>query len=419
MAKVFHSEVFGLREQKYDWLNNNSIQSIEWNKLEPQKEFFLFIPQDQKLQKIYQSFEKITDIFPLNSVGVVTSRDSFVIDVDKKKLKKRIKQFLDKNFDNDLLKQTYGLKENKNWKIGERRIKLRKDEDWKKSITKILYRPFDVQWIFYNDEMIERSRKEIMQHMLEDNISLCFMRQVSSSEYFSQILVSKHMVDNRTFFSSRGIIQQAPLYIYPNMDKTDLFSEHESGEKKPNINPDLFEELKISYKKDITPEEIFYYIYSVLYSNIYRTKYAEFLKIDFPRVPFTKNYKLFTQFGKLGKQLADLHLLKSKTLEKTISKFPISGNNKVEKPRFDGAQRDDGKVWLNKEQYFDGIKEEVWEYQIGGYQVCSKWLKDRKGRILSLEEIQTYCKIVTSISKTIELQKDIDELYNILEQPGK
>ncbi|MCF8265685.1 MAG: hypothetical protein K9I71_11880 [Ignavibacteriales bacterium] len=168
--------------------------------------------------------------------------------------------------------------------------------------------------------------------------------------------------------------------------------------------------------KDVTPEEIFYYIYAVLFSNIYRIKYAEFLKIDFPRVPFTRDYKLFIQLGKLGQQLADLHLLKSKDLDKSISKFPIDGANKLEKPRFDSAQRDNGKVWINKEQYFDGIKEAVWQYQIGGYQVCEKWLKDRKDRTLTLDEIKTYCKIVTSLSKTIDLQNEIDKYFEEVEK---
>jgi len=181
--------------------------------------------------------------------------------------------------------------------------------------------------------------------------------------------------------------------------------------KQPNIKPELFEELRTNFKKEVTPEEIFYYIYAVLYSITYRKKYEAFLKIDFPRIPFTKSHKLFIQLGKLGKQLADLHLLKSKELDKTISKFPKGGSNKVEKPRFDSAQRDKGTVWINSEQYFTGVKEAVWEYQIGGYQVCEKWLKDRKGRTLTSEHIKTYCKIVTALSKTIELQKEIDKYF--------
>ncbi len=181
--------------------------------------------------------------------------------------------------------------------------------------------------------------------------------------------------------------------------------------RQPNINPELFEELKNNFKKEVTPEEIFYYIYAVPYSNTYRTKYAEFLKIDFPRIPFTKDYKLFIQLGKLGKNLAELHLLKSKDLDKTISKFPQSGTNKVEKLKYE-----DDKVWINKEQYFSKVKEEVWKYQIGGYQVCDKWLKDRKERTLTLEEIQTYCKIVTALSKTIKLQVEIDKYFESVEK---
>jgi predicted helicase len=417
---VFHREIFGLREEKYNFLNKHSIEKLKWNKIAPCPEFYLFIPTDNKLAEYYYSFYKITEIFPVNSVGIVTARDNFVIDFDKKELERRIRQFIDPGADDEILKLTYKLSENQSWKIKEQREKLRKDLDWKDSITKILYRPFDERWILYHDDMIERPRKEIMQNMLKNNISLCFMRQVSTSESYSQVLVSEHMVDNRTFFSSKGIIQQAPLYIIHQAEDKKKHSsiqlmvfeqEEKYKSRQPNINSKLFEELKKNFKKDITPEEIFYYIYAVLYSNSYRTKYAGFLKIDFPRVPFTKNYKLFIKLGKLGKELADLHLLKSYILDKAKSNFPKKGKNKVEKLIYK-----DEKVWINNEQYFDNMKEEVWEYQIGGYQVCEKWLKDRKGRSLTLEEIQTYSKIVTAITKTIELQKEIDKLYEKVEE---
>jgi predicted helicase len=255
-------------------------------------------------------------------------------------------------------------------------------------------------------------RGEVMQHMLEENVGLITRRQMLGSKPCNYVFISDKIISDGIIRSdNKGGESIFPLYLYPETNKKDLFNEHETGEKKPNIKPELFEELKKNFKKEVTPEEIFYYIYAVLYSNIYRTKYAEFLKIDFPRVPFTKDYKLFIQLAKLGKQLADLHLLKSNELEKTISKFPIEGNNKVEKPRFDN-----GKVWINKEQYFDGVKEEVWQYQIGGYQVCDKWLKDRKDRTLTLDEIKTYCKIVTALSKTIDLQKEIDKYFEEVEK---
>jgi len=424
MAKVFHSEIYGLREAKYDWLNKHDIKNVKWKRVIPHPDFYLFIPTDNKLANHYYSFEKITEIFPVNSVGIVTARDNFVIDFDKKKLERRIEDFRNPKIDDSIIKQTYDLNENQSWKIKEQREKLRKDLDWKDSITKILYRPFDERWILYHDEMVERTRKDVMQNMFDNNLGFISVRQVAEG-VFNHIIVTNKIIESRITLSNKGIAYLFPLYLYPEKKEKKLnpFAQIMMFEpevkyqaKQPNIKPELFEEFKKNFKKEITLEEIFYYIYAVLYSNIYRTKYAEFLKIDFPRVPFTKDYKLFIQLGKLGKQLADLHLLKSDELEKTISKFPIEGNNKVEKPRFDSAQRDNGKVWINKEQYFDGVKEEVWQYQIGGYQVCDKWLKDRKDRTLTLDEIKTYCKIVTALSKTIDLQKEIDKYFEEVEK---
>ncbi len=230
--------------------------------------------------------------------------------------------------------------------------------------------------------------------------------------------------------------------------------EAEYGVKKPNLSAEVVERLTKTYKKTPTPEEIFYYIYAVLYSETYRTKYAEFLKIDFPRAPFTKDYKLFKKMSEHGNRLVDLHLLKSQELNSPIARFQVEGGNRVEKVRYvsdDGHSRESGnpekaeldarlrtsgmtdkikkdagqagmtevrggRVYINKEQCFEGISGEVWGYQIGGYQVCDKWLKDRKERVLSLDEIQTYCRIATSIQKTIEIQRKINEVYEEIEK---
>ncbi|MCG2722027.1 MAG: hypothetical protein L6290_08445 [Thermodesulfovibrionales bacterium] len=198
-----------------------------------------------------------------------------------------------------------------------------------------------------------------------------------------------------------------PLHIYPTKEKKDLFR-IEGETREPNIKPEIFKSLSGAYKKEVSPEEIFYYIYAVLYSKIYRTKYAEFLKIDFPRVPFTKDYKLFKKMSDYGNMLADLHLLKSPGLDSPIARFQGKGDNRVKKLKYDDKA---GVLYINKGQYFEGILQDVWNYQIGGYQVCDKWLKDRKDRVLSLDEIRTYCRIVTAIQKTIEIQKNIDSLY--------
>jgi predicted helicase len=204
--------------------------------------------------------------------------------------------------------------------------------------------------------------------------------------------------------------------------------------RQPNINPDILNILKEGLiNQTPTPEQIFYYIYAVLYSNIYREKYAEFLKIDFPRIPFTSNYDLFIELGKLGQELAEIHLMKSDQLNNTFSRFEISGDNTVKKVEYvpdEGVQnfeplpeinrnkkiQKSGKVFINKTQYFSDIDKNIWEYQIGGYQVMHKWLKDRKERVLTLEDIQVYIKIAKALQLTIEYQKKIDKLYPKIEK---
>jgi len=423
--KISHADLWGKREDKYEWLNNNDITTTKWKKIAPKSEYYLFIPRDEKLSVGYEKYLKITEIFPVNSVGIVTSRDEFVIDFDKDKLRRRILQFREKKLPDEIIQQTYNLKDKSNWNLKHAREAIMKDADWEQAFTQILYRPFDIRHIYYHDTVIERSRKEVMQHMIYKNLSLCFMRQVSLEESYTHFFVSEYIVDNRTFLSSKGIIQQAPLYLYKEKDKPKkrsfrsvmmLFEPAtEYGVKRPNLSADVVAGLSNTFKKTPSPEEIFYYIYAVLYSETYRTKYAEFLKIDFPRIPFTKDYKLFKKMSEYGNRLVDLHLLQSTELDSPVARLQGEKDNRIEKLKYDEKA---GLLYINTMQYFEGISKDVWSYQIGGYQVCDKWLKDRKKRTdprLSLDEIQTYCRIVTAIHKTIEIQMGIDKIYEDLE----
>ena len=411
---LHHSELWGLRKKKYDWLLKNDITTTKWKRLSPKSEFYFFIPRDERLLESYEKSPKVTDIFPINSVGIVTARDKFVIDTDRKALERRIRMFCDKKVPDELIQDPFKLKDKSNWNLKVARERVRNDKDWENSITKILYRPFDIKWIFYHDDLIERSRKKVMRHMMQENLSLCFMRQVSLEGGYTHCLISQHMVDNRTFLSSKGIIQQAPLYIYPDPDKKDLFSHIEEAKgKQPNISKKVFSALSKAYKKEPTPEEVFYYIYAVLYSNAYRTKYSEFLRVDFPRVPFTKEHKLFEEMGEYGKRLVDLHLLQSSELDPPVARFQGKGNNKVEKVKYNEKE---ARIYINQDQYFEGVAQEIWEYRIGGYQVCNKWLKDRKGGTLSLEDIKRYCKVATAIQRTIKVQRNIDAIYSEVEK---
>jgi len=412
-CKVYHSEIWGLREEKNKWLPKNAIKTTTWQELSPKSEFYLFIPRDERLLESYEKYPKVTEVFPLNSVGIVTSRDKFVISSDKGALERRIRMFCNEKMPDEIVRETFNLKDKSNWKLKDAREKVRKYENWEDSITRILYRPFDIQWIFYQDEVIERSRKEVMRHMMQENLGLITNRQVNGE--FKHILCSSMIINDCTVsLETRERSYLFPLYLYPDIAKKDLFSHTKEPEKRePNISPELFAVLSDTYKKEPTPEEIFYYIYGVLYSNTYRTKYAEFLKIDFPRVPFTRDYKLFGKMGEYGKRLVDLHLLRSKKLDPPVAKFQGKGDEKVDKLIYNEKEK---RVYINQNQYFEGILKEIWQYQIGGYQVCNKWLKDRKGRRLSLDDIKHYCGIVTSLQKTIEIQRSIDDIYQEVEK---
>ena len=412
-CQVYHSEIWGLREYKYKWLSANDIFTTEWKKLSPKSEFYLFIPREEKHLELYEKYPKITDIFPLNGVGITTARDKFVIDNEKNALLNRIRLFKNSKFSDDELHEFFQINKKKGWSIRKAWNMLQSVSDLSKLIYPILYRPFDIRWIFYYDPLIERSRREVMTHMLHENLGLITRRQMLPNRPCNYIFVSELMISDGVIRSdNKGGESLFPLYIYHSAEKESLLNDEKMlHERKPNINQKLFSKLSEIYKKELIPEEIFYYIYAILYSNIYRTKYADFLRIDFPRIPFTKNHKVFTKMVDLGKILVELHLLKSDELNLPVAKLEGKGENLVQKVRYEH-----NRVFINKVQYFDGIKPQVWSYQIGGYQVCNKWLKDKKGRMLSLDEIKQYCRIVTAIEKTIEIQTKIDEIYPNVEK---
>jgi len=407
-SKVYHSEIWGLREKKNGWLLENDIKTTNWKKLSLTSPYYFFIPREEKGRENYERYWKITDIFPVNVTGIVTARDHFVIDFDKEPLKARVMTFRNKDLPDEIVKEGLKLKENYMWRVSKAREDLIAADNWEEYFTKILYRPFDIRHIYFHDSVVWRTRKEVMRHMMQDNLGLITPKQFKEQP---GAFVTDTIIGHKTV-SAYDINYLFPLYLYPDTDKKDLFSHKKESEgRQPNINLDILKALDEVYKKEPTPEEIFNYAYAILYSNIYRTKYAEFLKTDFPRVPFTKDYKLFKGIREYGKRLVDLHLLKSKEIDPPIVKFNGKGENKVEKVTYQ-----ENKVVINKDQYFEGITEEVWKYQIGGYQVCDKWLKDRKGRTLSLDDIRHYCKVVTAIEETIKIQKEIDRLYPEIEK---
>lgn len=442
-ATVRHGDLFGLREVydttkdgqkrlidgKYHWLWGHNTANTYWKTLKPQPPYYLFVPQDVRMKQEYQQGMKITEIMPTNSVGIVTARDRLTIHWTAEDCFKTVKKFI--SLDREDARDHFDLgKDVRDWKVELAQEDIRKSGPRRELIRKILYRPFDTRHTYYTGQtrgFICMPRPEVMQHMLGgENTALLFMRQVALNEPYSHFLVTQGLIDNRAFYSNKGIMAIAPLYLYPNghsRSNGDWLEQQaakaKNGGRRPNLAPEfiaaLSEDLKLAFvpeglgdlKTSVGPEAVLGYIYAILYSPAYRERYADFLRIDFPRVPLTPDKRLFFRMVTLGRRLMDLHLLREGLA--LTSSFPVEGDNRVVKPRYEEPKgREAGKIWINDTQYFDGVRPEVWSYLIGGYQVCPKWLKDRKGRTLDFDDIRHYRAVLAAIRETIRLQADID-----------
>ncbi len=308
----------------------------------------------------------------------------------------------------------YELKDNKGWNVTDARMQIRKDNEYQKAYIECLYRPFDIRPIFYHKAMIERSRLEVMHHLFRNNISIICPRRVETSGPWSHILCASKIVDH-VAISLKTIDSVFPLYLYPSQGEMQLGG----GHRRANLNPEFIkavsEKLGLKFGEDgrgdldrtFGPEDIFDYAYAIFHSLTYRTRYAEFLKNDFPRLPLTSNKELFKVLVEKGAELVALHLMEAPVLDKLITKYPVTGSNKVEKVDYDGKTQ---RVYINKTQYFEGVPSEIWEFHIGGYHVCHKWLKDRKSRILTYDELTHYQKVIVALKETIRLMGEIDSL---------
>jgi predicted helicase len=427
-AKIHYADLWGKREGKYNALAETDISITKWMDINPVRPHYLLVPQDTNFLPEYNKGWKINDVFPTNSVGIVTSRDNFVFDNDLNILKLKIEDFRNHELTDTNIKEMYHLSDNDGWKVAEAREEVTKDIKWEKTFTRCLYRPFDTQYIFYHKAVIERSRSEVMRHMqLGKNLGFISVRQVAEG-IFNHVFVSDSIVESRISLSNKGIGFLFPLYLFPieQKEQFDKSGGKEGGvgqalikeNRKPNLNPDFIkafsEKLGLKFIEDgkgdlqgtFGPEDIFNYAYAVFHTPKYRSRYAEFLKIDFPRLPLTADKSLFKSLAEKGAVLVALHLLESPLLNSLITRYEVKGEHLVEKVSYDEKTQ---RISINKTQYFDGVPPEVWNFHIGGYQVCEKWLKDRKGRKLTIDDINHYQKIVVALKETIRLMSEIDK----------
>lgn len=405
LGKVMHYDLYGKRDFKYDFLVSNTLKSIDFKELKPDKPFVLFVDRETLTEKELSNTFPLNNLFNSNVTGTQTGNDKLLMNNSK----------------DNLLK---GLYELTTAQIGDDVIK------------KINYRPFDNGFMYYikssSNENTDipipksyRNRYTVMRNMVQENTALIIGRQgqVVGDMPWNLSFISNTIVDLNMFYRGGGMV--FPLYLYPEESAQQTFDQ--STERKPNLDKKIVNEiasklgLAFTNEKEDTagifaPIDILDYIYAVLHSPSYREKYKEFLKIDFPRVPYPKDAATFWQLVKLGGEIRQIHLLEAAVVEDPISSYPIAGDNiittKLGQKDWELYDKENqlGRIWINETQYFEKIPLVAWEFYIGGYQPAQKWLKDRKDRKLDFEDIRHYNKIIVALSETARIMGEVDRI---------
>ena len=438
---VCHADLWGEREQKYRWLLEHGSADTEWVQLEPSPPFRLFEPFDDAGTGAYYGWPAINEVMTVNVTGIVTARDAFVIDFDREALRGRIADLRSKSLSDDAIRKKYFVGkgsekyspgDSRGWKLPAARRKIREDDQWDERCAPVLYRPFDVRKMYYVPWMVDWPRTEAMPHMLAgENVGFITTRQ-TKDEWGA--LATSNIIAHKTC-SAYDINSLFPLYLYSGVGKADgsLFTRWAKGKdgRTPNLDLRFVEQIAAAtelrfvsdgrgdLQKTFGPEDVLAGIYAVFHSPSYRERYEAPLKLDFPRVPLPGSAELFRKLAEAGHELLVLHVLESLKLRKPITSY--AGPRIPEVGRVGWS---DDTVWLDagktnaREGHratkpgtigFKGVPEEVWDFHIGGYQVCHKWLKDRKGRTLSDEDIAHYQKIVVALHETSRIMAEIDE----------
>lgn len=388
------------------------------------------LPQDRNRADEYERGWLITEMMPINSVGLYTARDNLAIQWTKADLQSTLQNF--SSLPVETAREKYELgSDSRDWQVTLAQRDIRASKLNEENIKQIAYRPFDTRFIYYTGisrGLICMPRPEVMRNMLNDhNLAICFMRN-SREQIVTNFFAANYIVD-KTILSSADNANVAPLYIYPDIQaQNTLFTFNDASStsvvRAPNFAPTFTEQFANQLGMNFTPEgkgdlkrtfgsgAVFSYMYAVFHSPTYRQRYTEFLKKGFPRLPLTSNADLFRDLCPLGDRLVELHLMK--TYGEHMPRYPEPGSNIVEKVAYtqqtNNTEHD--RVWINRTQYFDNVPAEVWEFRIGGYQVCYKWLKDRKGRTLTFDDIKHYQRIVGALAETIRLMEQIDEVID-------
>lgn len=393
LAALHHFDLYGKREHKFNTLNENSLSTIKWKNINYSKPHYFFVPKDFGLIEEYESGFKVNDLFRNYSSCYQTEKDDIAVHKKKSDLEKLLLSF--KNDSKIEILEKFNLK-NTN-AIGSAIDDIKSNEP---VLLKYDYKYFDKRYTAFTGKtngFIGRPRTSVSKFIVNhENISLILMKQSVDADEFNTVSVSKTLVD-KNYYGFQ-------TYFFP------VFEYSNDGLKAPNFNQKIADKIEISIGK-YAPEELFDYIYAVLHSSTYRGRYKEFLKIDFPCIPYPTDRKLFDNLVKLGTELRETHLMESDTVQNFSLPFPEMGDDTVDKIRYvGGSLTSPGRAYINETQYFGEVPETAWNFYIGGYQPAQKWLKDRKGQVLENEDIEHYQRIIKALMETNRLMKEIDKL---------
>ena len=414
LGSVYCFDLYGKRDYKYNFLANNSIGSIGWDDISTKHPEFYYKKTNFKLFEKYSKGFMLNDLFKVNSGGIKTHRDNLVIDFDKSHLALKITNFFDDSVDKDVAIKDLKIKETSSWSIAGAREKNSFDDS---KIHNICYRPFDIRAIYLDKKLVDRDRSKVMKHMESDNLALLSAR-TNKTNSVNHFFVTRFYSEMKTAESSNGSYH-IPLYLYSS----------DGLERIANLNTDLVKLFEDALNLSFTIEkqnrangfssiDILDFIYAVLHSQNYRSVYKEFLKTDFPYIPYP-NIENFWQLVTLGSEIRKLHLMESDLLDGLNTTYPQHGNNTITRKitknniGYEPTEDKQGRVWINDEQYFDKVPLLAWEFYIGGYQPAQKWLKDRQGMELSFDDILHYQKIIKSLSETHRLMQEVDNIIKI------
>jgi predicted helicase len=397
MSSVSYGRYRGTRDEKYVLLNAVTIASLQTT-VPLDTPFFRFSRGVDEAESQFSAWHDLNEIMPFNSGCIITSRDNLALDFDRAPLLEKVTSFATSPKGDRAIEQEIGYSCKAKWDVEGCKASIRSDANRDRRVRRVLYRPFDERWIYYSTKLLDTPSKPVCDSIFDHENLVLLTPKVNTSETFNHALVSRMPAEKKSCSHDRAT-QMFPLYRY------------ESGllkGKQLNVGNAFSSKARAVAGDSATPETWFAYIYAVLYSPEYRRRYGNALQDSYPRIPVASDRGLFRALARFGGELVAFHLMESPKLDQHITKWL----GKTPSGEVDKVTYSDKTVWIDKAwtEGFRGVPENVWNFHIGGYQVCEKWLKDRKGRRLSADDLIHYQKVVVALNETIRLMAEIDKV---------